>query len=188
MAPFMVKNSPTHRVGGLRIYRISTLYHIIVLNLQPPKNSVVFSFIKKMKRRFRMKIHLTTLAIALTAIAPSSAAVKCVNIPIEAGNCTSLSGNGTDWSANCGGQEIRGVAVCSASAGKSGALLQTLTTTATSNNYCWCKMTYPVLSDWVVAYEGTISNCPVNCAAYCTQALSSEAFVNSLYIFNSSLL
>lgn len=141
-----------------------------------------------MKWRFRMKTYLTTLAIAVATITPSIAAVKCVNIPIEAGNCTSLSGVGADWSANCGGQSIRGVAVCSTNQGKSGTILQKLTTSSTTNNYCWCKMTYPVLSDWVIAYEGSISSCPANCAQYCTQALSSEPFVNSLYIFNSSLL
>lgn len=46
--------SPTHWVGGLRIYRISTLYHIIVLNLQPLEvSSVVFSFKTYEKRRFQ---------------------------------------------------------------------------------------------------------------------------------------
>lgn len=134
-----------------------------------------------------MKKYLIALAITPATFAHSNAAIKCVNLQIEAGRCTLLNNSGADWSASCAAQEIRGVAICSSNAGKDGATLQNLTI-STLNNYCWCKLTYPVLSDWVIAKGSSISDCSMTCARQCTLALSSEPFVNSLYKFNSSLL
>ena len=195
-------------VGGLRIYRISTLYQFIVL--EPPTTRiflVVFLLFvpvfhtpaitaTEKARRVQMKIKtILTATICAGFISGAFSATKCVNLPIEAGRCTNLTSDGYDWSAQCSADTtIRGIGVCSSQSHHVGDIRETLPITASSyDKYCWCKMTYPVLSDWIAPNERTTFNNNIDCIRSCantcvTVGLQDEAFTNSLYRFNHNLL
>lgn len=97
---------------------------------------------------------------------------------------------GVDWSAQCFGSEVHGVAGCFKTKGT--ALGSTnknpgTSTTVDSNKYCWCKIVWPFASSaWVYANASysTFGNCATSCARDCVGYIkwsSGASFVSALY-------
>ena len=139
-----------------------------------------------MKRRFRMKKHLIIAGIICAAsIPPAYAVTKCVKLTPST-TCTTSSGNGSNWSATCGGIAIQGVAFCGyQDGGSEGKTSENVTASSTSNNnkYCWCKMVSPAVSPWVFGTPLTSAGlCADNCADQCAfRARYSTAFRSGLF-------
>ena len=140
-----------------------------------------------MKRRFRMKKHLIIAGIICAAsIPPAYAVTKCVKLTPST-TCTTSSGNGSNWSATCGGIEIQGVAFCgSRKGGSMGTKSETVTTSSTSDNnkYCWCKMVSPAVSSWVFSFSYTdAGSCATTCAYGCALGAgqTNSAFRSALF-------
>ena len=137
-----------------------------------------------------MKKHLIIAGIICVASIPSAYAVtKCVKLTSST-TCTTFSGNGSNWSATCGGIEIQGVAFCgSRKGGSMGATTESVTTSSTSDNnkYCWCKMVSPAVSSWVFLYSRpSVGSCAYYCANSCANysayyAQSGSAFRSALF-------
>ena len=133
-----------------------------------------------------MKKHLIIAGIICVASIPSAYAVtKCVKLTSST-TCTTFSGNGSNWSATCGGIEIQGVAFCgSRKGGSMGATTESVTISSTSDNnkYCWCKMVSPAVSPWVFGTPLTSAGlCADNCADQCAfRARYSTAFRSGLF-------
>ena len=137
-----------------------------------------------------MKKHLIIAGIICVASIPSAYAVtKCVKLTSST-TCTTFSGNGSNWSATCGGIEIQGVAFCgSRKGGSMGATTESVTISSTSDNnkYCWCKMVSPAVSSWVFLYSRpSVGSCAYYCANSCANysayyAQSGSAFRSALF-------
>ncbi len=133
-----------------------------------------------------MKKHLIIAGIICAASIPSAYAVtKCVKLTSST-TCTTSSGNGSNWSATCGGIEIQGVAFCGSQDGGSiGATTETVTTSSNSDNnkYCWCKMVSPAVSSWVFSYSYPYAGtCATSCAGYCaSRAQLASVFRSGLF-------
>ena len=134
-----------------------------------------------------MKKHLIIAGIICVAsIPPAYAVTKCVKLTPST-TCTTSSGNGSNWSATCGGIEIQGVAFCgSQDGGSTGTKSETVTTSSNSddNKNCWCKMVSPAVSSWVFYnYSSTsASYCAYNCAYDCaTGARNYSALWSALF-------
>ena len=132
-----------------------------------------------------MKKHLIIAGIICVAsIPPAYAVTKCVKLTSST-KCTSPSGsaNQSNWSANCGGIEIQGVAFCGSQAGGSiGKTSETVTISSTSDNnkHCWCKMVSPAVSSWGFSYSySSAGTCAVNCAANCADRAQYNVFFRS---------
>ena len=133
-----------------------------------------------------MKKHLIIAGIICAAsIPPAYAVTKCVKLTPST-TCPTSSGNGSNWSATCGGIEIQGVAFCgSRKDGSIGATSETVTTSPNSDNNknCWCKMVSPAVSSWV--FYGSFSSagdCAVRCAGLCGSiARNNSAFRSGLF-------
>ena len=122
-----------------------------------------------------MKKHLIIAGIICAAsIPPAYAVTKCVKLTSST-TCTTSSGNGSNWSATCGGIAIQGVAFCgSQKGGAMGTKSENVTTSSTSddNKYCWCKMVSPAVSSWVF---NTTNSSAGSCANYCASHCASNA-------------
>ena len=133
-----------------------------------------------------MKKHLIIAGIICAAsIPPAYAVTKCVKLTPST-TCTTSSGNGSNWSATCGGIEIQGVAFCgSQNGGSIGATTENVTASSTSNNnkYCWCKMVSPAVSSWVFYYSrASAGDCAFYCANNCARgAYGISAFRTPLF-------
>ena len=133
-----------------------------------------------------MKKHLIIAGIICSAtIPPAYAVTKCVKLTPST-TCTTSSGNGSNWSATCGGVSVSGVAFCgSQDGGSEGKTSETVTTSTTSddNKYCWCKMVSPAVSSWVfVTSSTTAGGCVYNCASVCAgRARNDSDFRSALF-------
>ena len=134
-----------------------------------------------------MKKHLIIAGIICVASIPSAYAVtKCVKLTSST-TCTGPSGNGSNWSATCGGIEIQGVAFCGSQNGVlAGTKSENVTTSSTSDNnkYCWCKMVSPAVSRWVFYPADTLlaGYCTHSCAYLCaTGAQGNSALRSALF-------
>ena len=133
-----------------------------------------------------MKKHLIIAGIICVAsIPPAYAVTKCVKLTPST-TCTTSSGNGSNWSATCGGIEIQGVAFCgSQDGGSTGTKSETVTTSSNSddNKNCWCKMVSPAVSSWVFSYSYPYAGtCATSCAGYCaSRAQLASVFRSGLF-------
>ena len=133
-----------------------------------------------------MKKHLIIAGIICAAsIPPAYAVTKCVKLTPST-TCTTSSGNGSNWSATCGGIAIQGVAFCgSQNGGSMGTKSENVTTSPTSddNKYCWCKMVSPAVSSWVFGTPLTSAGtCADKCANSCMGiAQNFPAFRSALF-------
>lgn len=113
--------------------------------------------------------------------------VKCVKLNPAQTYTASYSSymNQIDWSASGGGVTVRGIAVCaSISSSVVADKRSALSTSYTSNKYCWCRMTEPALSTyWVrpevcsdsMCYDAssmTPAQCSQYCAYFCARTMS----------------
>lgn len=116
----------------------------------------------------KILINISLIGIFTAQTLPASAVTKCVKLNATS-TCTNTSGitsNQSDWSANCGGTEIRGIGVCGANDDNLSTAQKTdiLNTKASDNTFCYCKMITPAVSQWVFLTElGT------GCQAICSQ-------------------
>ncbi len=138
------------------------------------------------------KVLITTgLCVGLTCLAGiAAAATKCVALNSST-TCTSGPSTGSlDWAATCttdgNSVAISGIAGCSSQNGSAtGTKSDTISTSSTTedNMYCWCKMTSPAVSSWVLASDGgSVADCAYNCANYCApQVHFNAAFRSALF-------
>ena len=131
-----------------------------------------------------MKKHLIIAGIiCAVSIPPAYAVTKCVKLRPST-TCTSFSGSyyHSNWSANCGGIGIQGVAFCGSNdGGLSGTKTEGLTVTPDdkANKYCWCKMVSPAVSLWVfsgITFEDS-ADCMNKCAFTCGEATNNDSNV-----------
>ena len=132
-----------------------------------------------------MKKHLIIAGIICAAsIPPAYAVTKCVKLTPST-TCPTSSGNGSNWSATCGGIEIQGVAFCgSQDGGSTGTKSGTVTTSSTSDNnkYCWCKMVSPAVSSWVFGRSTSSGGlCTSSCSYSCANLVKGSAFRSGLF-------
>ena len=133
-----------------------------------------------------MKKHLIIAGIICVAsIPPAYAVTKCVKLTSST-TCTGPSGNGSNWSATCGGIEIQGVAFCGSQDGGSiGATTESVTISSTidDNKHCWCKMVSPAVSSWVFSLTSTSADfCATSCAGHCARyTLYSSVYRSALF-------
>ncbi|MBQ3039943.1 MAG: hypothetical protein IJD41_05300 [Alphaproteobacteria bacterium] len=140
------------------------------------------------------KILLSGFLFATLISGPVMAYKKCVAL----GGSTTCSGareqyGQADWAISCTTNgisvPIEGIGMCSANVGATVYATRTSlktvdSNTNTNNKYCWCKMTYPALSQWVyVTYtDMTPARCPRNCSYVCEWAAqNSAAFLTALF-------
>lgn len=106
------------------------------------------------------------------------------------GNYSSLVGK-SGWTVTCDGVTVKGVSACSSTEGSNvGTTRDSLSTlsSADSNIYCWCKMAYPVGSQWTYAGRmGTFGECNYNCASRCSYYMeypagSGQTFRNNIFM------
>ena len=139
-----------------------------------------------------MKKHLLIAGlICVVAIPPAFAVTKCVKL----NSSTKCSGGDVEylkpnWSANCDGMTIQGVAFCgSQNGGSTGATSTTVTTSTTSddNKYCWCKMVSPAVSRWVSRHTyASDGPCASICAGSCAYRAADNASFRSALFSNLS--
>lgn len=139
-----------------------------------------------------MRKHLIIAGIICVAsIPPATAVTKCV--ALNTGTTCSASGSlyySTNWSANCktNGQSVTilGVAACSNTKGSSNG--QTVAALGLSDNlddndYCWCRMISPAVSNWV--YYGQLnsgSECATRCSDLCRGvAMQYQSFRSAIF-------
>ena len=137
-----------------------------------------------------MKSKIILVGAMLCAITTTGAhaVTKCVKLAPSRTTCTAnyseFSGK-ADWTATCttSGTKItvQGIGVCSSTnGGTRGATADTLaiSSDASRNEYCWCKMISPANSKWTYQWFGV---CPETCALTCAGQLQSNlAFRNGL--------
>ena len=122
-----------------------------------------------------------TLILPITACIisiplPVFAVIKCVKLNPTAA-CSDGIGEGSrlDWSANCGGTQISGIAVCAANSATIGTVRSTVTTSdkSNANKYCYCRMISPVTSKYVYYSSNSSTDyCLTWCASGCQQAMT----------------
>lgn len=111
-----------------------------------------------------------------------------VSMCLEMTSSTSCTNPGTsvpisqpDWTIRCSGITIRGVGVCSSSSTR----VASNPTVSSSSYYCWCKMIYPAISDFVRMTStawGQFDWCEGACAQRCSQLFYNNA------IFRNNIL
>ena len=137
---------------------------------------------------------LISIMAATSVLLPAgtaSAATKCVALNSNSILMCQAVDPGfyaVDWTATCitssTSVPISGIAICAGTSGSEiGATTDSLTIAndEVSNTYCWCKMTSPAVSGWVL---GITSNeaCMFDCAHQCsTSARSNSAFRSALF-------
>lgn len=130
------------------------------------------------------QIFITSIA-TIAAISPAIAVTKCVNLNASA-YCTAMADDSqSNWTATCGNVSIEGIGVCSAQFGSRGVSKSesiSFNITALDNIHCWCKMTGPVVSQWVYADSRDANYCASECAKYCAKYIMEDAtFRNILF-------
>lgn len=139
-----------------------------------------------------MKKILIVGIIASAITTPSFALVHCVALNPTTTTCsqTAVNPGEVNWSAACdtgnAWLSIGGIGTCSNLRGFTvGTTADTLTThsTASANQYCWCRLTSPAVSKWVFA--ATMTNggmCQYNCASECAELLRTyKPFSSALF-------
>ncbi len=92
----------------------------------------------------------------------------------------SQSGNRVDWSVTAEGHTIHGVSYCGNGRPESGSLVTSVANSNTSlgsNDYCYCRITVPFLSDWwyTTRYEKYgATGCDTYCYAQCVESIKSD--------------
>ena len=126
----------------------------------------------------KLKIILAGAIFCAMVAAPAHAVTKCVALNSST-TCTlsdpSVFQNKSNWELNCttNGKtvSVKGVWICGANRGDSHIAQAEITTSATDNKYCWCKMTSPAVSQWIYvdakpSLDSCLSSCPISCASY----------------------
>lgn len=142
------------------------------------------------------KILLLSIIGAVLGVG-ADAAQKCVALDAGAtGGATTY--NGSYWKiVDPNGAVLRGTAVCASNYGNrfsySTLSSVTISTTSSSNKYCWCKMLSPAVSGW--ANFGDCqdeSDCAVycnggveSCAKYCATMLVTYSYDVREFVFDS---
>ena len=125
----------------------------------------------------KLKIILAGAIFCAMVAAPAHAVTKCVALSSSGTQCsyTNPGDNVVDWTATCKkngvSTPIKGIGICSANKGStSGATAAVLeiSSTATENLNCWCRMISPAVSRWVFnrSYSST-GDCAQDCAHHC---------------------
>ena len=161
---------------------------MIVLKLQPPEFFRWF-FLNRKKGDKNMKSKIIITGAILCAITTTAHAVtKCValNSNTTCPPSTSSYIGHTDWAATCTTNgvsiPISGIGICSSLRGSSiGQTATELNTSSTSddNKYCWCKMTSPAVSRWVLHNPNASTSCDRYCANFCANDVQSRASFRS---------
>lgn len=127
---------------------------------------------------------------AARIVGGGSSVVKCVKLSATTA-CTASANSFVgkpEWTANCGGITVKGIAKCSSTVGSANAKHTSiaLAGNTTSNKYCKCKMISPAVSTyWVSVNVCTETSClapgaqtPQQCETYCALSCALQAAVN----------
>ena len=141
-----------------------------------------------------MKKLLFATVITVTISGTGYCVTQCVKIPETFTSCSEVSATDTgDWSLTCDGQTYRGVSKISNDD-------NSLTADCSGQDYCsldcYCKMTYPVETEWVRMYSApnlcsdsyecsilTLADAARHCGWYCIDDEydgSNEAMLNTI--------
>jgi hypothetical protein len=102
------------------------------------------------------------------------------NASVKPTGTYSQSGNRVDWSVTAEGRTIYGVSYCGKGKPESGSLTTSVVNTNTaleSNDYCYCRITVPFLSDWWYTTRYTkygAAGCDTYCYAQCVESIKSD--------------
>ena len=125
------------------------------------------------------------------------AATECVQLNPSTTTCEPPKDNGntqpSEWTANCTTngvkQKIVGVGFCANESGTFGTAKESVTGTRywenyLENKYCWCKMIYPAISDWIYLSYWTNEgmDCLTFCNANCAGALGDNDYQDEKYL------
>ena len=142
----------------------------------------------------KSKIIIAGLVGAIVT-SPSLAVVQCVSLNSDM-TCSpdGIYTDSLDWAATCTANNARitvvGVTACSATQGTSvGQVSETLETDSapSANKYCWCKMTSPVVSQWVYSGNGSSeADCITGCGQFCVSAMQSKSAFRAGIVSNLS--
>lgn len=126
----------------------------------------------------KCKIFLLVFLINYISVHPAMSVTKCINLSAST-RCTSGSVKGSsNWSANCSGVAVEGIAYCSSTSGARGKTANSITLDSTipeNNLVCWCRLTNPAVSMWTLAQvTGSASNCVTSCAQGCVNLLTTD--------------
>lgn len=102
------------------------------------------------------------------------------------------SANTTNWSGITDTTTVTGISHCGATGTNIGDVTSavSLSSTATENLYCWCRMTSPVISHWVFSMQfASATNCDTYCVSSCAENFAGNktfrtALINSINIIN----
>ena len=172
---------------------IQNKQHYYLNSFEPPTTRiflVVFSFAQRKKKGgIRMKKHLLIAAglVGVVSIQSQSAlaVTKCVALNSSTtctSNYSSYTGH-TDWAATCTtngvSTPISGIGVCSSTqvSGYQPATELDTSSTADENLNCWCKMTSPAVSRWVLGEtHSSAGDCAQLCAYDCANYVQSDVY------------
>lgn len=144
-----------------------------------------------------MKHQPIMIPIAILLSTPATAAIECIDLtpPSDLAQGQMMLRAGSDWIIQIpvgskSQRRIQGIAACSGTNGRTttaGTTARKLTMyPAEKNIYCWCKMTWPALSNWVtVGYNSswstaykTTDECLQKCAEKCADFSRSSTMIN----------
>ena len=141
----------------------------------------------------KLKIILAGAVLCAITTTGAQAVTKCVALNSST-TCTSDYNqyqNQTDWAATCTtngvSTPISGIGICSSTQGSGHRTATELDTSSTNKGNCWCKMTSPAVTLWVLhASLPSPAYCAQNCASACASAVQFNADFRSALFGNLS--
>ena len=132
-----------------------------------------------------MKVRIMLFLAFLPCVAQAEVS-QCVKLDYTV-KCTSAAlstfYNKSNWTVNCSGVKVSGIAHCSTTSGTDGSVAETIGSgDANSKTHCWCMMTYPALSMWGWRYDygsdANYSNGANACSKYCASGCRNAFYFN----------
>ncbi|MBR4891986.1 MAG: hypothetical protein IKZ34_02270 [Alphaproteobacteria bacterium] len=125
---------------------------------------------------YRSIFLVVIIAIFTVANVANAALYQCLKLNPST-VCSAVTGrvyNVAETTVNCDNQQITMVGICGSNTGTADVTTRdniSVSTTNTSNIYCWCMMIEPVPSRWVYRYQYQDAyNCKMQCAVGCNNA------------------
>ena len=136
----------------------------------------------------KSKILITGAILCAITTTCAHAVTKCVALNSNTTCKYESSGtNVADWTSTCTtngvNTPIKGIGICSANAGSAVGATATeleMSSTADENVNCWCKMTSPAVSRWVLSYSSSSAGfCAQSCVDLCASNVRGSAVFRS---------
>ena len=163
------------------MYKVMAIIRLVPRNVHEGVLQNIMYFNQFVQVKEMKGIKLIFMLFLFIWSVPSWAVSMCLEMT-SATSCTSpsVATGQPDWTITCSGITIRGVGVCSSSSTR----VASNPTVSSSSYYCWCKMIYPAISDFVRMTStswGQFDWCEAACAQRCAQLFyNNSTFKNNI--------